>query len=127
MPYFSPSLGDKEAQLLYHTRQGTLRKVSFAASKPNKNTLVLGGSGSGKSFNVANVFEQDGQPVIWEAQASQDWVAYPAKEAPLARGAPFKVEAVAGGSVVASALFSINPALDVADSTANRVVPLTAP
>ncbi len=71
--------------------------------------------------------DKDGQPVIWEAAASQDWVAYPAKETPLARGAPFKVEAVAGGAVVASALFSINPALDVADNMANRVVPLTAP
>jgi hypothetical protein len=54
-------------------------------------------------------------------------VAYPAGQAPLARGAPFKVEAVAGDKVVASALFSISPALDEADSMANRVVPLSAP
>jgi hypothetical protein len=84
-----------------------------------------------KSFGAVTIrvkdMDKDGQPVIWEAQASQDWMAYPAKEAPLARGEPFKVEAVAGGAVVASALFSINPALDVADDMANRVVPLTAP
>ena len=84
-----------------------------------------------KSFGAVTIrvkdMDKDGQPVIWEAQASQDWVAYPAQQAPLARGAPFKVEAVAGGAVVASALFSINPALDVADNMANRVVPLTAP
>lgn len=71
--------------------------------------------------------DQDGQPVVWQAAATQDWVAYPAKETPLARGLPFKVEAVAGDRVVATALFSINPALDVADSMANRVVPLSAP
>jgi hypothetical protein len=71
--------------------------------------------------------DKDGQPVVWQAAATQDWIAYPAKEAPLARGAPFKVEAMAGDRVVASALFSINPALDVADSMANRVVPLSAP
>ncbi|MFZ9890020.1 MAG: VirB4 family type IV secretion system protein, partial [Myxococcota bacterium] len=65
---FVPSLGDDEAQLLYHTRQGTLRKVSFGQEKPNKNVLVLGGSGSGKSFHVASVFEQaclaEGGPVL---------------------------------------------------------------
>jgi hypothetical protein len=76
VPYFSPSLGDKEAQLLYHTRQGTLRKLSFAGSKPNKNTLVLGGSGSGKSFNVANVFEQaclseDGPVLVIDVQGPE--------------------------------------------------------
>lgn len=76
VPYFSPSLGDQEAQILYHTRQGTLRKVSFAGSKPNKNTLVLGGSGSGKSFNVANVFEQaclseDGPVLVIDVQGPE--------------------------------------------------------
>ncbi|HLZ77439.1 hypothetical protein [Phenylobacterium sp.] len=70
--------------------------------------------------------EKDGQ-VIWQATATQDWVAYPAGQAPLPRGEPFKVEAVAGDKVVASALFSINPALDEADTMANRVVPLSAP
>ena len=71
--------------------------------------------------------DKDGQPVIWQAAASDDWVAYPAAQAPLARGEPFKVEAMAGDRVVASALFSINPDLDEADSMANRVVPLSAP
>ncbi|MGZ3376472.1 MAG: hypothetical protein ACXU8S_07730 [Phenylobacterium sp.] len=70
--------------------------------------------------------EKDGQ-VIWEAAATQDWVAYPAGQAPLPRGEPFKVEAWAGDRLVASALFSINPALDEADTMANRVVPLSAP
>jgi hypothetical protein len=71
--------------------------------------------------------DKDGQPVVWQATATQDWVAYPTGQAPLTRGEPFKVEAVAGDKVVASALFSINPALDEADSMANRVVPLSAP
>jgi hypothetical protein len=34
---------------------------------------------------------------------------------------------LAGDRVVASALFSIDPTLDEADSLANRVVPLSAP
>lgn len=68
LPTFSPSEGDATPSLLYHTRQRTLRKVSFSSDKPNKNVLVLGGSGSGKSFHVASVFEQaclaEGGPVL---------------------------------------------------------------
>ena len=57
-----------------------------------------------------------------------DWAAYPASGVPaLAPGAPYRVEALAGDRVVASALFSIDPSLDVADTLANRVVPPVAP
>ncbi|MBS0359795.1 MAG: hypothetical protein JSR98_00325 [Proteobacteria bacterium] len=70
--------------------------------------------------------EKPGDPVVWEAPVTKDWIAYPATAAKLAVGDPYKVEAVAGGSVVASALFSIDPALDVSDSMASRVVPLSA-
>lgn len=72
--------------------------------------------------------DKDGNPVIWQVAVNgQDYVVYPVKTAPLAPGAPYRVEALAGGSVVAGALFSIDPALDVADNLANRVVPLSAP
>jgi hypothetical protein len=72
--------------------------------------------------------DKAGEPVVWQASATADWMAYPAKgAAALAPGAPYKAEALAGDKVVASALFSIDPALDVADSLANRVVPLSAP
>lgn len=60
LPYFEPSLGDEEAQFLYHTRQGGLRRVSMGSDKPNKNALVFGSSGSGKSFNVGVLFEELG-------------------------------------------------------------------
>ena len=62
LPYFVPSLGDHEAQLLFHTRQHSLRKVSFAPTspRPNRNALVFGPAGSGKSFTIANIFEQAG-------------------------------------------------------------------
>jgi hypothetical protein len=71
--------------------------------------------------------DKEGEPVLWQAAAGQDWVAYPPTAPKLAPGEPFKVEAVAGDKVVASALFSIDPALDVADNLANRVVPLSTP
>lgn len=69
--------------------------------------------------------EKDGQ-VVWEGPVSKDWIAYPATAAKLVTGDPYKAEALAGDQVVASALFSIDPALDVSDSMASRVVPLSA-
>jgi len=71
--------------------------------------------------------DKDGQPVLWQGPVSKDWVAYPPAGAKLAAGMPYKAEALAGDKVVAAALFSFDPALDVADSVANRVVPLSAP
>ena len=78
------------------------------------------------TIRVKNM-DQAGDPVVWTGASSADWVAYPVAGAKLVTGAPFKVEAVAGEKVVASALFSIDPTLDVADNMANRVVPLSAP
>ena len=71
--------------------------------------------------------DKDGDPVVWQATPAADWVAYPATSPKLVAGAPYKVEAVSGDKVVASALFSIDAQLDVADNTANRVVPLSTP
>ncbi len=71
--------------------------------------------------------DKPGEPVIWEAAAPAGWIAYPAAAAKLAPGMPYKVEAVANGQVVAAALFSIDPALDVSDSIASRLVPLAPP
>ena len=58
IPYHQPSLGDERPQALFHTREGGLRSLSFSGTKPNANTVVFGSSGSGKSFNVATIFEQ---------------------------------------------------------------------
>lgn len=73
--------------------------------------------------------DKPGQPVIWQGPApATGWVAWPPKTAALGPGEPYKVEGLAsGGTVVANALFSIDPALDVADNLANRVVPLSKP
>jgi hypothetical protein len=71
--------------------------------------------------------DQAGAPVLWEAAVPKEWIAYPASAPPLTPGAPYKAEVLSGDKVVASALFSIDPALDEADSLANRVVPLAAP
>lgn len=70
VPTFVPSEGDREPAMLYHTRQQTLRRFSLSpsSSRPNNNALVLGTSGSGKSFNLACIFQQaclyDGAPLF---------------------------------------------------------------
>lgn len=71
--------------------------------------------------------DKAGEPVIWQADSAQGWVAYPATAVKLTAGEPYRAEVVAGGAVVAQGLFSIDPALDVADSMANRIVPLAKP
>jgi len=71
--------------------------------------------------------DKPGEPVVWQATPNADWVAYPPTSPKLAPGEPYKVEAVSGDKVVASALFSVDAQLDVADNTANRVVPLSTP
>jgi hypothetical protein len=84
-----------------------------------------------KAVPVATVRVKDmdaaGEPVLWQVAVAKDWIAYPPTAAKLAPGMPYKAEALSGDKVVATALFSIDPALDVADSLATRVVPLSAP
>lgn len=71
--------------------------------------------------------DKPGEPVVWQVAVTRDWIAYPLAGNRLAPGMPYKAEALTGDKVVAAALFSFDPALDVADSVANRVVPLSAP
>jgi hypothetical protein len=58
LPSFVPSEGDDDADLVYHTRLGGLRRLSFSPSKVNRNGLIFGKSGSGKSFHISSVLEQ---------------------------------------------------------------------
>jgi hypothetical protein len=69
---------------------------------------------------------EPGAPVLWQGTAPNAWIAYPPSAPPLAPGMPYKAEVMSGDKVVASALFSIDPALDEDTSLANRVVPLAA-
>jgi len=71
--------------------------------------------------------DKPGEPVVWQGPVARSWVIYPATAPKLAPGAPYKAEALAGDRVVASALFSIDPALDEGDSLAARMVPLAPP
>jgi len=72
--------------------------------------------------------DKEGAPVVWQAPVpAREWIAYPPNPPLLTPGMPYRVEALAGSGVVAVALFSIDPMLDVADNMANRVVPLSRP
>lgn len=71
MPMFTTWTGNTKPVALIPNREGTLVSVDpFAPELPNWNGIVFGGSGSGKSFTVANLIlsfiGQTPQPkVIW--------------------------------------------------------------
>lgn len=83
-----------------------------------------------KALGAATVRVKDmdkaGEPVVWQASVVNEWISYPPAGPALVPGEPYKVEVLNGDRVVASALFSIDPKLDEADTLANRVVPLSA-
>lgn len=69
IPIFQPSAGDDEAEFVSHTRYDTLTKISMSsANRINRNNIMLGSSGAGKSFTVSNFLEQcvlaEGAPVL---------------------------------------------------------------
>ncbi len=69
VPWFTPSLGDDEAQVVWHTRQESLRKISFVGSRrTSKNAAVLGTSGGGKTFMLNHIVQNaalaEGGPVV---------------------------------------------------------------
>ncbi|MFH1810563.1 MAG: hypothetical protein ABIJ09_17610 [Pseudomonadota bacterium] len=58
-PYFQPSEGDQDADLLFATRQRSLHAVSWrqAGSRDNTNTFIIGSTGSGKTFLFSHIFK----------------------------------------------------------------------
>lgn len=69
VPFFTPSLGDEEAQIVWHTKHESLRKVSFIGSRrTSKNAAVLGSTGKGKTFMINHIVQNcalaDGGPVV---------------------------------------------------------------
>jgi hypothetical protein len=121
-----------------------LASASEAGATVNRITPFTGANWSERALRGQPVFKWDralgaavtvrihdmdkaGEPVVWEAAAPQGWIAYPATAPKLATGMPYKAEAVANGQVAATAFFSIDPALDVSDSVASRLVPLAPP
>lgn len=68
----------------------------------------------------------DARPVriIWQATTTKAYISYPAEAPPLKAGMPYLAQVDASGGRRQSAVFSIDPGLDVADTIAARVVPL---
>ena len=108
--------------------EGQVAGVDWNERATRSSTPVFKWDGSKGHATVVRVrdMEKPGAPVVWEAPVDKDWIAYPAEAAKLANGMPYRVEAVAGDRVVAQALFSVDPALDDADTLASRLVPLAA-
>lgn len=66
----------------------------------------------------------ENRQTVWSATTAKSFVEYPASAPPLEPGAPYVVE-VSGIGAPFFARFSIDPGLEIADTIANRTVPLT--
>lgn len=62
--------------------------------------------------------------IVWQSQTADAFFAYPASAPPLEIGMPYLVQVQKPDGALLSAVFSIDPWLDVADTAANRIVPL---
>ena len=68
----------------------------------------------------------DGEPpeLVWQVTAKGAHVVYPADAPALRIGIPYQVQVSRGGTPVITAVFSIDPDLDVPDDLMTRVVPI---
>ena len=62
--------------------------------------------------------------IVWAGDAKVRYLAYAANAPKLAPGMPYAVQIQAPGGTPSEAVFSIDPGLDIADTPANRVVPV---
>ncbi len=62
--------------------------------------------------------------IVWQSQTADAFFAYPESAPPLEIGLPYLVQVQQSDGMLLSAVFSIDPWLDVADTAANRIVPL---
>jgi hypothetical protein len=78
---------------------------------------------------VFRILYMDANPpqLVWQAQVAQPAVQYPADAPQLIVGGPFRAEATLPNGQVVSALFSIDPELEVSPHVLNRVVALGPP
>ncbi|WP_119417747.1 hypothetical protein [Desertibaculum subflavum] len=77
----------------------------------------------GKGNASIRILDENRRPV-WSATTPKSFAEYPANAPPLEPGAPYVVE-VSGLGAPLYARFSIDPDLEIADTVANRTVPLT--
>lgn len=77
----------------------------------------------GKGNASIRILDENRKPV-WSANTTKSFVEYPANAPALEPGAPYVVE-VSGLGAPFYARFSIDPGLEIADTVANRTVPLT--
>jgi hypothetical protein len=83
------------------------------------------GASRQSSYRVA-LIDMDQQPprVIWSGEARGTHLAYPPRAPRLEPGVPYAVKVEAPGGSATESMFAIDPYLDVADTPANRVVPV---
>ena len=80
-------------------------------------------SGDTTTVKVLNVDSEPPQ-LVWQITAQGAHVVYPADAPALGIEIPYQVQVSRGGTAVITAVFSIDPDLDVPDSLMTRVVPV---
>jgi hypothetical protein len=68
--------------------------------------------------------DQKPPQIVWAGDARQRYLPYAPAAPRLAPGMPYAVQVAAPGGTPAESVFSIDPDLDIADTPANRVVPV---
>ena len=64
------------------------------------------------------------QRIVWSGDAKAHYLAYAPNAPRLTTGMPYQVKVEVAGKTAAEGVFSIDPGLDIADTPANRVVPI---
>ena len=83
------------------------------------------GENAGTIYRVTVIaLDQKPPQIVWAADARGRHLAYAPGAPALAAGMPYAVQVAAPGGTPAEAVFSIDPGLDIADTPANRVVPV---
>ncbi len=84
---------------------------------------LAGGAGDVRVIDVSQVPSR----VMWSGSGAAGWIDYPTEAPALDANKPYRVEVRANGVLVGVARFSIDPALVLPDTLANRLVPVAAP
>lgn len=99
------------------------REISIATAKP---TFIWPSpeDEEGPAAVSVHLLEADPTELVWRGDADKHYMAYPDDAPPLMPGLPYKVTITYDGETVTSAVFSIDPGLDLPEGALTTAVPL---
>lgn len=99
------------------------REISVATTQPTFIWPAHGGAPKSASVSVS-LLEADPVKLIWQGQTDSHFLTYPEDAPLLMPGMPYKVTVSYGGEDETSAVFSIDPGLELPDGMLTTAVPL---